>query len=210
MAYTLLKNENIITGPRDWHQAYFEHFVSEELHQQVTIEHPPSEPLIFNESLKLVPTQIVNPTELNTIFDQIAGPRFYYDESNNHIAEFYAQEFPIESIKVNLKSLLANLRWVKETTPITRDINGKMLTLYTDRETRVMYSQALLLTNDDYSAEWKFPEGFFVINKTDLQLIVNSIMAHIQNCFNWESTKTAEIDAIQTTVELREYDLEKK
>jgi hypothetical protein len=117
MAYTLLKNENIITGPRDWHQAYFEHFVSEELNQQVTIENPPTEPLIFNESLKLVPTQVISPIELNNIFDQIAGPRFYYDESNNHIAEYYAQEFPVDSIKVNLKFSLANLRWIKETTP---------------------------------------------------------------------------------------------
>lgn len=207
MSYTLLKNENVIIGPRDWHQAYFQHFISQELNQEIIIENPPTEPLIFNDSLKLVPTKIVTPESLNDTFEQLAGPRFYYDENNSHIAEFYAEEFPIDNIKVKLKQLLANIRWVKETTPIIRDINGKSLTLYTDRETRSIYSQALLLTPSDYTGEWKFLEGFYVINKSDLELIVQEILVYVQECFNWESKKVSEIDSLQTVQELRDYDL---
>lgn len=208
MLYTLLNDSRIVIGPREWHQAYFAHFVAQELNAPTATlpDSPPTEPVIFSETLRLVPT-IQLYSEINPTFEELGGPRFYFDEDKNHIAEYYAQEFSLDTIKRNLKTQLSELRWNKEISPITRDINGKSLTLYTDRETRSIYAQALMLVPDDYSSEWKFPEGFYIINKSELKQIAENIIVYVQSCFDWEAAKTAEIDSIHTVEELRTYNL---
>ena len=208
-AYTLLNNERIVVGPRDWNPAYFQHFLFQDFNIDFQLsESPIIEPIIFNDNLKLVPTSFAENPQIDPNFEVIAGPRFSYDENGNHIASYYAKELPLDDIKSNLLSSVSNNRYVKETTPITRDINGKSLTLYTNRELRSSYSQTLILAPDEYSSQWKFPEGFISIDKSDLQQIVLEINNHIQSCFDWEASKTIEINSVTTSEELRNIILE--
>ena len=125
-----------------------------------------------------------------------------------HVSFYVAQELPIEIVKNNLLAEVANNRWQKEVTAISRNVNDKQLTIYMDRGSRGEYAKALTLATDEYSASWKFPEGFVTLNKTDLQTIVNEVAAYVQSCFDAEAEKAVEINSKTTVEELRSIVLE--
>jgi len=241
MLYTLLKDERIVTGPRDWNPKYFEYFLSQECGVETSLsEYPIVEPLIFNDSVKLVPTVQEELPQVDPVFEVLTGPNFKYYETERteqtpsldengeqvldenglpvyttttvvdktHVMFYIAQELPIETVQNNLLATVANNRWTKETTSIVRTINDKTITIYTDRGSRTSYTQALILADDNYSAQWKFPEGFLLLNKSDLQLIVNEVVAYVQTCFDWESAKTNEIKSTATVEGLKQIILE--
>lgn len=209
MLYTLLKNERIVTGPRDWTPKYFEYFLQNDCSIETSLpESPIYDPIIFNENVKLVPTFQENLPEVNPTFEVLTGPNFKYDDSGNFVSYFIAQELSLDTIKNNLKQIVANNRWTKETSPINRIINEKQITIYTDRGSRTAYTQALVLATENYSASWKFPEGFFTLNKSDLQLIVDEVVVYVQSCFDWESNKVAEINSKTSVEELKQIILE--
>ncbi len=204
MLYTLLHNNTVVTGPRDWSPKYFEYFLKSECNINASVpETPIDESLILSSTVRIVPTYFDDSPVVDNKFEQIAGPRFYFDEANNHRAAYYTQEYDLQAAMENLKSEVAQSRWNSEVNPITCNIQGKALTLYTDRESRAAYIQAFMTATDDYIATWKFPQGFVTLNKQDLQLIIAEINTHVQNCFNWEADKNAEIDSKTSVAELR-------
>lgn len=208
MAFTLLQDNRIIVGPRDWNPRFFEHFLQELGFETTLSDSPIFEQLVFSDTVRLVPTIQEQAPEINPSFEVLAGPFFKFDEANNHVAYYTAQPLALEVIHANLRSKVANSRWIKETSSITRDINGKLLTLNTDRESRSLYAQALTFVPDDYSSQWKFAEGFVTINKADLQAITVEIISHVQACFDWEAQKVNEINTTTDVEQLKQIILE--
>ena len=206
--YTLLKNEQVVTGPRDWNPRYFEHFLRDECHISYTLPIMPiSEPLYLSESVKLVPTHPIPNPSIDDLFEGLTGPQLSYDADGNHISAYVVQSHTVDSIQVNLKAVVANTRWIKETTAISRDINGRVLTLESDRESRNLFFHALILSSDTDSYVWKFPEGFATLSKSDLHTIVVTLTTYVQECFSWEASKMSLIDAALTIEELKAVDL---
>lgn len=202
--FTLLNNDVIETGPRDWNPAYFQYFLSNLGIDCTLPDAPLLQPLIFNDSVKLVPTVEAYVPQCDSTYERLVGPKFKY-EDGNYISYYDVEELPIDMIRTNVKSLMANRRWVKETTPIIRNINDKTITLYTDRETRSIYAQALQIASDDYNGQWKFEEGFYNISKQDLEMIVSEIATYVQSCFDEESMlvstiNTASIEEIKQLI----------
>lgn len=209
MLYTLLKDDRIVTGPRDWNPKYFEYFLSQECDVETSLsEYPIVESLAFNDSVKLVPTHQLELPTIDLLYETIAGPNFKYDEEGRFISYYVAQEYSIDIVKKNLLQAISDVRWKKETSPITREIGGSLLTIYTDRESRNSYTQALLSATDEYSATWKFPQGFVTLNKSDLQNILNNVTTYVQECFDWEATKANEINSKNDVEELKQIILE--
>lgn len=205
MLYTLLRNNQIVTGPREWATRYFEYFLKTECEIDTTVpETPVDSALMFDDTTGIFPTYFDAAPVIDEKFEQLAGPKFYFDEIGNYRAQYYALEYDKSVIVQNLKLQIAQARWEWETRPITRIIQGQQLTLYTDRESRTAYIQAFTTADDSYVATWKFPQGFITLNRQDLQLIITEINAHVQDCFNWEAGKNAEIDSKATVAELRD------
>lgn len=205
MLYTLIRSNQIVTGPREWSPRYFEYFLKTECGIDATVaETPVDSALMFDASTGIFPTYFDDTPVVDEKFEQLAGPKFYFDEFGNHHAQYYALEYDKPVIVQNLKSQVAQSRWIWETQPIIRTVQGRQLTLYTDREARTTYIQAFTTADDSYVATWKFPQGFVTLNKQDLQLIITEINTHVQNCFNWEANKNAEIDSKSTVAELRD------
>jgi len=206
-AYTLLNNNQIVTGPRDWNPKYFEYFLNQEFGIEYTLpDIPIGDSISFNDSVRLVPTYAGENPTVDPLFEMLAGPQFSFDENNNHIATFFAQELPIENVKTNLKDNIAATRYSLETTPITTTLvsnTATTVTLNTDRESRLVYGQSLAVSTSTYSANWKFQEGFFTITQADLESIVNTVTAYVQSCFDWEAEKTVEIDAKTSVADLK-------
>ena len=187
---------------------YFEHFLQELGFETTLSDSPIFEPLNFSESVRLVPTIQEQAPVIDPSFEVLAGPFFKFDENNNHVSYYIAQPLDLETVKSTIRQSAAAVRWNKETTPIVRDINGKSLTIDTDRESRTLYAQALSYVPEDYSSQWKFINGFVTINKSDLQAIVSEVVSHVQTCFDWESTKINEINLCSSVDELKQIVME--
>ena len=196
MAYTLLHSNNIVVGPRDWNPRYFEHFLGNlGFHIKLPAQQIVND-IHFSKDVRLAVTDFEPQPDFDPTFEVLTGPFFKFDENQTHIGYFTVQAKAAES------------RWNKETTQINRTIGGKELTLDTDRESRIMYTQAVSLVSDDYTSQWKFNGEFVVINKSDLHSIVYEVMTHVQSCFDWESDKVTEINSKSTIEELKQIILE--
>jgi hypothetical protein len=82
MLYTLLKNERIVTGPRDWNPRYFEYFIQQDCGIETSLPNDPIvEPIILSDTVKLLPTLDETPPTINPLFETLVGPKFKYGGS---------------------------------------------------------------------------------------------------------------------------------
>lgn len=201
--YTLLNNDQIVAGPiGDWNKKYLEEQLANLNVFYSLPELPITENLQIDTSVKIVLTSFAEYPAVDPLFEVLIGPEYSFVDGY-HVGAFGTQDLPIETVKQNLKDYVSNIRWELENTPITKNINGKTITIDTSRESRINYSTALFSATDSYAANWKFNGQFFNINKADLQLIVNEVISHVQANFDWESDKFTEIDSKTTIQELR-------
>jgi hypothetical protein len=59
----------------------------------------------------------------------------------------------------------------------------------------------------DDTVQWKFPEGWLTLTRSDLGTVVTAGSNHVQDQFVWEVNKNTEIDACATATELDAVDL---
>lgn len=208
MSYSLLKDEVVVCTQSNWNPSFFEYFLNELGFLVDLPDSPITEPLLFSDNVKLLLTIDDGLPEFNSLFETLAGPNYKYDDLNNFHSYFVVQELELNQAKNNVRSVVTNNRWVKENTNIDRIIGSYSLTLYTDRGSRTSYTQALVGATEEYSAIWKFPQGFFTLNKQDLQQVANEVLAYVQSCFDWEASKNGEIDSSSTIEELKQIILE--
>jgi hypothetical protein len=52
------------------------------------------------------------------------------------------------------------------------------------------------------TVNWKFPETWLTLTKTDLSLAVQAGAQYIQSCFDWELNITEQIDLAETKEQL--------
>jgi hypothetical protein len=60
---------------------------------------------------------------------------------------------------------------------------------------------------DNDTIEWKFPEAWVVLSKSDMIAAVSAGATHVKTAFEWEGMKASEIDACTTIAELQGIDL---
>ena len=127
------------------------------------------------------------------------GP--FYNFYDNYADEYYkADDKPLEITKTELKQIISANRYKYETKGISANIQNTSITLSTAREDRGMYLQAYQSGLD--SVNWKFGNIFLSLTNTELKQIAETINSHIQSCFDWENSKTTEIDEKTTLEEL--------
>ena len=202
--YALIHNNQIQVGPRQWNYAFFKDYLEEEGLDYSAISR--SEPVtpIFAQDYKVLPvTAMVQPACDHT-FEQYAGP--YWTINDDHITGYYdvvPQSF--ENIKSMLKAQVTDSRYKVETGGCQFTFSDDTsVTLYTSREDRGSYMEALQIMPDDASVVFKFPGAIFKsVTKTELVQMVGTGAAHIQSAFAWESEKHAEIDAAQSLDSLK-------
>ena len=56
--------------------------------------------------------------------------------------------------------------------------------------------------SDTETSNWKFPEGWLTLTKSELGQCVSAGATHIQSCFDWEKNYTDRIEAATTKEEL--------
>jgi hypothetical protein len=195
MKYVLVQNnETVILGPIFWNFRMFQSELRDEFDLEVSIPQSNEGVYKINEGFSIIPVEETVPSH-NTKIEQLAGP-FYTFTDTLATASYNVVPKSIESVKSELKTIVASNRYGKEVAGTKVTIQGKEISVSTTRGDRDIFLQALQLGAD--GKNWKFDEGFFVLSIAELQSIVGAIVGTVQGAFDWEASKISEIDSAES------------
>jgi hypothetical protein len=106
----------------------------------------------------------------------------------------------LEEIKEICKQKVKLIRKQKQNTKITLTIDGTEIQVSTSIEERTSLSNKLSVADAPYN--YKFNDVWAVVTKLQLQDILSSIDIVVQGAFDWEFSKTQEIDNCNTIEEV--------
>lgn len=189
--------DEVLLGPIEWNPK----FIASVLRSDLDL---PYTPTVLASDTQKVPYEILPNVwvrrvtnvseEYNPKIQTLIGPYWSYNENQEAIATYVAQNKPLDIVKAELKQEVAAERYKKEIAGVKVTIQGQEVTVDTNRGDRDIFVQKYLLMTDGDTVQWKFPEGWLTITKAELGTIVSAGAAHVQSVFDWESTKTSEID----------------
>jgi hypothetical protein len=199
--YAVIYKNRVIVGPMAWNRAIFQGALErQKITTQLPRVAPDTLPLIINDDARIARVQEQRPA-LNPMVEYYYGP--IWDLSGDiAIANYDVVDIPIDAARANFINQAAEERWKREESGTKATIQGQEVTLDTSREGRNIFLQKYSLMGDGDTVNWKFPEGWIVLTKTELGQIVATGAAYIQSCFDWEKEVHDQIQAAQTKSEL--------
>lgn len=201
--YSLIHNNKIQVGPRNWAYSFFKRYLeNNNLDYSNLPISDPRESVIDND-WKILKTNIVEPS-YNFLFEQLSGPFLTINE--NDVSGYYnVIDLPVEIVKSNLKAVVASNRYDVEIQGVDFTFSDNtIVNLYTDREDRNVYLDAMLVMSDTDVITFKFKNSIFKnVTKTDLQAIVGIGSQYIAEAFGWEGLKVNEIETAESISALK-------
>lgn len=201
--FALVQNNTIVVGPREWSYWVFKDYLEQNLLNSSQLPITFTDPVI-TEEWKLLPiTELVEPQH-DSLFQQYAGP--YWTIYDTYITGYYnVIDSSIDLIKSHLKNKIASNRYDLEVQGFNYTFPDNVVVgVYTSREDRSVYLDALIVMGDNDTIDFKFQNSIFKsVTKAQLQSIVGLGSQHIKNAFAWESSKILEIDNAATIDDLK-------
>jgi hypothetical protein len=186
--YAIVYKNRVVLGPMGWSQRYFTNALK--IRHRITANipgKPPSQMPYRIDNDTAIHDVIENKPEFDIMTQGIEGP--YWDVSSDTIiANYVVKDQPIESVRNNLRKIAAGERYKKEISGVKVEVRSMFVTCDTSREGRHIFIQKLLLMNTGDTVNWKFPEGWLILSKNELAMIVSAGAAHIQAAFDWENS----------------------
>ncbi len=199
--YAVIYDNRVLVGPMNWNRGMFQGALERKgIRYSLPRTAPDDLPIIIDEHAKIMQVEEIKP-ELNALVEYYYGPLWNITETKA-IANYEVHDTPIESARYNLKQLCAQERYKREVKGTTATIQDHIVTIDTNRGARDIFVQKYLLMSDSDTVNWKFPETWLTLTKSDLGLCVQAGAQYIQQCFDWELTITEQIDQAQTKQEL--------
>jgi hypothetical protein len=208
MAYAIVHKGRVIVGPLAWAQKYFTDVLKIRHRIQASIpgKDPDELPFVIDENTKIHAAQ-ENKPEIDLMTQYHYGP--LWDLTGDvAIANYEIREQDIESARNNFRAYAAHERYKKEVAGTKVTIQATEVSVDTTREGRAAIIQKHTLLADGETANWKFPEGWLTLTKSDLSAVVAAADLHVQQAFDWEKTINDEIDAATTAEELHAIEIE--
>lgn len=197
----------VILGPIAWKPRYIGDIISDEIQEDVTITQADElrVPFDVRPGVTIRRTTISHEPITNDLIQVHQGPTWTYDDENlehQATAHWHVQDRGMDETRAILKNKVADLRWKRENMGITLTIQDLSVWCDTARGSRDIFLQKFMMMADGDVVNWKFPNTWLMLTKSELGLIVSSGSAHIQSCFDWELAQNQLIDACDSLTEL--------
>ena len=199
--YAIVHNNFVILTQPNWNTRMFTNILAEEcnVERRILLADEQNVPIILNENTKILKVGVTTP-EYNPKIEWLDGPIF--DIQENIVNATYAvKPLDLTIAKGNLIDKLPALRYEKEKKSIDIKIQDLNINISTDRETRAIFTNKLLAIGEN-TINFKFKEGWLNLTKTDLEYIIQQIDFAVQEAFDWELSKTNEINSCKTLEEI--------
>lgn len=206
--YAIIHKNKVISGPRDWNRGFFSVILKRKNITDAFIPKKPTEdilPYIIDENTRIVKAE-VQQDEFDPRVEFLHGPHWTIN-TDSAVAEYRVTLSPMSAIKANFKNIAADERYKREMKGTNITIQGTEVTLNTTRGERDIFIQKYLLMNDNDTVNWKFPETWLLLTKSDLGYIVQTGASYIQSCFDWEKLINDQIDSAQDVSEILAIDI---
>lgn len=199
--FVIFDGNTPIHGPSDWNRLLFQNVLQDELEITTTLaaSNTAHTPVEVSGTVVILPVVALDPPPINPKIEYYQGP-FYTIYADRADMYYTVEPKNIDTVRAELKALVADERWRAEVSGVPVTIQSTQVTAYTDRESRNIFFQAAMLGAD--GVNWKFPEGFLLLSAADIVAVVTVIRAHVQACFDWETSTAAAIDSATTLAEL--------
>ena len=195
--YALVNGQELLLGPIAFNYRMINSVLEEELEVEyrVTSQDYQNVPLSFTEDIKILSARNEIPE-----YD----PRFQSVSQTSHtvtdtevVFTYTVADKSLDQVKDEYKAGVKPERQRRENTTITLTVKDATITVSTSRESRLEFISKLLGNEGPYN--FKFDNETWVeITKEDLQFIISQIDLKVQEVFDWELAKLAEIDACET------------
>jgi hypothetical protein len=185
--YALTYNNQVFLTPVKWSPRYISGVIEDDygLSVSLLVSDEDRIPFDITPEIRVLPVTEVIP-DINGLTEMLSGGTWEVTLSMATVT-YTATNHPIELVRQRVKELLASKRYDKESAGIKLNIQGSEVSVETDRDTRNLFVQAFMLMGDTDTRNWKFPEGFMELSKTDLGSIVAAGATFVQQAFDWES-----------------------
>lgn len=198
-------NNRIVLGPMEWKPKYFSLVLSDEYDQEITVS---------QGSANLVPFEVISGVvirECDTSYpdvdpdiEEYSGPSWTVHANGSATAVWGKVDKPLHIIKDNFLAKASAERYVRETTSFKVTINGIEYTQSTAFGDRGIFTLLLAyVLKPNTSINWKFLEGFVVLNKSNIEILLNAYNDHIQSNFTWGKRKVDTIKASTTKEQIK-------
>jgi hypothetical protein len=207
MLYVLIDGQYVVNGPREWNAISFQNTLSDdyEINYVLPQQKIDIEPIIISDTLRILGASLTYPN-YNQKIEYCDGPYWTYD--NDFAAgTFEVKDQPIDFVKSTLKGIVSSNRYNKEISGASANVQNTIVSVDTSRINRNTYINAYNLMGDTDTINWKFTEGWLVLTKEDMLVVVSAGADYINAQFAWESSKVQEIDNCTTLEELNNVDL---
>ncbi len=199
--YAVIYDNKVLVGPMNWNRGMFQGALERKgIQYPLPRTAPDNLPLTINEHAKIMRVDEIRPT-MNPLVEFYYGPLWDITEEAA-IANYEVHDSPIESMRYNLKQVAAQARYNKEVLGTTVTIQEQTVTIDTNRGAKDVFVQKYLLMAESDTVNWKFPETWLTLTKSDLGLCVAAVNQYIQQCFDWELNISVQIDQAQNKQEL--------
>ena len=201
--FVIIHNDSVILGPMKWNRYRFENEIEEECEVTVTLSdrNDNLQSVIISDQIKILPIQGTDNPSYNPRIEHLHGP-FWEFTDTTAIYSYVVQPLPVGTVKNQLKIECSAERYRREIIGTKVTVQNTEVTVDTARGNRDIFVQRFLLMGDNDTVQWKFPEGWLELSKSELGLIVSMGAAYVQAQFNWESAKIVEIDSCETLTQL--------
>jgi len=152
-------------------------------------------PILHKNKGVWVPRTVINPfydpaIQIKTLAQTV--------NKNSTTWEYVISDIPLETIKANKLSEIADARYQAEIAGIS--MNGT--TIKTDRESQALITGAYAasLINPKIKIDWKGGNGWVSLNATAIAGICVPVTVHVQTCFSNEKKLMTLVEAAKTAV----------
>lgn len=194
--YALVHKNQVVLTQETWNTRMFNMVLDEDygIKRRVLLAEENDVPIIIDEDTKLCTYYEIKP-DYNERIEWLDGP-IYETVGDGVVGSYLVKPLDLSIAKDNLKKLLPAARYAKEVKRTMLSHNGESFILNADRETRALIANKLLSIGDK-TINWKTETGWINVNKDGLESILNQIDEAVQHAFDWEYSKTLEIDACE-------------
>lgn len=193
--FCLLENNYVIDGPYAWNQRKFQMILQDDHDIAVALPYYNSSVIVINDDLKIVPAYESIPS-YNPKIEQLSGKELTVNDDYVTV-NYTVLNKDLETVKTELKSIVAQTRYNYEIGGTYLTIDDAYIKLYTDRESRNIFAQALQL--GAFEKNWKFDDVWVILDQDKLTQVVTAISNHIQSAYDWEKSM---VDAINNSEDL--------
>jgi len=197
--YILQNNSHVIYGPSEYNFPMIKHALLTDLEMApesfVVPSKDPEGAVQIDANTSILPVQMVYPA-INSKIEQLAGP-FWTITATEATGTYEVAPKPLESVKNELKTLVASNRYKEETKDLTLTVAGTEVIVEGSRENKTIFLLSYPMLPETGTSTWKFPKSnnFVQVSKADIGGVIQAMMVQTQTAFDWEASKVAEIDA---------------